>query len=150
MQRRDGRVGPKADKLRPVGNRQIEYDLKFLLAVLNWATKAREQGEPLLERNPLYGLPLPKEKNPSRPIWTDDEYTALAEAAPEIDWRLTVALVLAHETGHRVGAIRQLRWSDIDLERKLVTWQAQSDKARLEHTTPLTDAAVQALRLALR
>lgn len=150
VERREGRVGPKVDKLRPVGNRQIEYDLKFLLAVLNWATKAREQGEPLLERNPLHGLPLPREKNPKRPIWTDEEYTTLVSVATGIDWRLSVALVLAHETGHRIGAIRQLQWSDIDLDRKLVTWRAESDKAKLEHTTPLTDAAVQALRLALR
>ena len=28
-----------------------------------------------------------------------------------IGWRFHVALVLAHETGHRIGAIRKLRWT---------------------------------------
>lgn len=29
----------------------------------------------------------------------------------EVDWRFRAALVPAHETGHRIGAIHQLRWS---------------------------------------
>ena len=62
-QRRAGRVGPSG---RPVSNRTIERDLKFLLAVLNWAAKSRdEEGRLLLESNPLRGLKLPREKNPA-------------------------------------------------------------------------------------
>ena len=50
--RRAGRVGPSG---RPVSNRTIEYDLKFLLAVLNWAARSRdEEGRLLLES----GTPL--------------------------------------------------------------------------------------------
>ena len=61
-ERRAGRVGPSG---RPVSDRMIEYDLKFLLAVFNWAVKSRdERGRPLLGSNPLKGLKLPKEKNP--------------------------------------------------------------------------------------
>jgi integrase len=46
-------------------------------------------------------------------------------------------------TGHRAGSIRQLRWSDVDLGRRLVTWRAETDKIGYEHTTPLTrDAAM--------
>ncbi len=93
---------------------------------------------------------MPKEKNPERSVWTDEDYKALLSVAQGIDWRLSVALVLAHETGHRIGAIRQLRWSDIDLDRKVVTWRAESDKTGSEHTTPLTPAAAQAARAALR
>ena len=33
-----------------------------------------------------------------------------------VNWRFRVALVLAHETGHRIGAICKLRWTDIDFE----------------------------------
>ena len=90
--RRKGATGPSG---RAVGNRQIEYDLKFLVAVLNWATMAREDGEPLLERNPLSGLTLPKERSPHRPLLSDDEYSALLQIAEEADWRLRTALVLA-------------------------------------------------------
>lgn len=49
-----------------------------------------------------------------------------------------VALVVAHETGQRIGAIRTLRWSDIDLENDQVRWRAESEKTGYEHVTPLT------------
>jgi hypothetical protein len=40
-------------KRRRVGDRVIAYDLKWLLAVFNWATVAGNgQGGALLERNP--------------------------------------------------------------------------------------------------
>ena len=35
-ERRAGRIGPSG---RPVADRTVEYDLKFLIAVLNWAAK---------------------------------------------------------------------------------------------------------------
>ena len=112
--RRTGRVGPSG---RPVSDRTIEYDLKFLLAVLNWAARSRDEGgRLLLESNPLKGFKTPKQKNPARVLLTDAEYEALLEVSKEMDWRFRVALVIAHETGHRIGAIRQLRWSDIDME----------------------------------
>jgi integrase len=46
-------------------------------------------------------------------------------------------LVLAHETGHRIGAIRQLRWSDVDLKEKRILWRAENDKIGMEHSPPL-------------
>jgi len=81
---------------------------------------------------------------------TQAQYIALSEAAPEVDWRFALALVLVHETGHRIGAVRKLRWSDIDLGRLLVRWRAENDKIGFEHETPLTEAAVQALHQASR
>ena len=113
-ERRAGRIGPSG---RPVSDRTVEYDLKFLVAVLNWAARSRdEQGRPLLDRNPLKGFRKPTEKNPTRVVLGEDEYRALLKVASWVDWRFHVALVLAHETGHRIGAIRQLRWFDIDFE----------------------------------
>ena len=46
----------------------------------------------------------------------------------QVDWRFHVALVLAHETGHRIGAIRNLRWADIDFEGREVRWRAEHEK----------------------
>ena len=107
-ERRAGRIGPSG---RPVSDRTVEYDLKLLTAVLNWAAKSRdERGRLLLDRNPLRGLRTPTEKNPTRVVLTEEEYRALLEVSRKVDWRFHVALVLAHETGHRIGAIRQLRW----------------------------------------
>ena len=141
--RRSGKVGPSG---KPVSDRTIEYDLKFLLAVLNWAGKSRdEEGRLLLESNPLRGLKLPKEKNPNRVMLTEAEYEALLRVSLEVDWRLRVALVLAHETGHRIGAIRQLRWSDVDIEGRTIRWRGEHEKTGYEHRTPVTTEAVAAL-----
>ena len=62
--RRAGKVGPSG---KPVSDRTIEHDLKFLIAVLNWASKSRdERGKLFLASNPLRGLKAPTEKNPNR------------------------------------------------------------------------------------
>ena len=53
--------------------------------------------------------------------------------------------MVAHETGHRIGAIRQLRWSDVDLEGGVVRWRAEHDKSGYEHRTPVTAEALAAL-----
>ena len=91
--RRSGRVGPSG---KPVSDRTIERDLRFLLAVLNWAAKSRdEQGQLLLESNPLRGLKTPTEKNPTRVLLTELEYEALLEVSLEMDWRFRVASVIA-------------------------------------------------------
>ena len=83
-------------------------------------TRCPRRGRSLPESNPLRGLKTPKEKNPTRVLLTEPEYEDLLEVSLSMDWRFRVALVIAHETGHRIGAIRQLRWSDIDLEARVI------------------------------
>ena len=87
----------------------------------------------------------PREKNPTRVVLTEQEYEALLKVSRQVDWRFHVALVLTHETGHRIGAIRQLQWSDIDFEGEAVRWRAKHEKTGYEHTTPVTDEALAAL-----
>ena len=97
--RRAGRTGPSG---KPVSDRTVECDLKFLIAVLNWAARSRnEQGRLLLDSNPLRGLRTPTEKNPTWVVLAEDEYRALLKVSRKVDWRFHVVLVLAHETGQR-------------------------------------------------
>ncbi len=146
--RRAGRIGPSG---APVSDRTVERDLRFLLAVLNWAARSRdEEGRLLLDSNPLRGFKPPKEKNPTRIVLSDGEYRALLKVSRRLDWRFRVALVLAHETGHRIGAIRQLRWADVDLAGGVVRWRAEHEKNGYEHRTPITAEAVAALEEARR
>ena len=146
--RRAGRAGRSG---KPVGNRTIEWDLTFLMAVFNWAERSKdERGRLLLDRNPLKGLRKPREKNPARVVLTEDEYRALLKVSRQVGWRFLVALVLAHETGHRIGAIRKLRWTDIDFEGCEVRWRAEHEKTGYEHITPLTVEAIAALEEARR
>ena len=141
--RRAGKVGPSG---RSVSDRTIERDLRLLLAVLNWAARSRDEaGARLLDSNPLKGLRVPRDKNPTRVVLSQAEYDALLRVSAEIDWRFRVALVLAHETGHRIGAIRQLRWSDIDTEAGVIRWRAEHEKTGFEHRTPVTAEALDVL-----
>ncbi|MDE0359359.1 MAG: tyrosine-type recombinase/integrase [Gammaproteobacteria bacterium] len=141
------RAGKAGRSRRPVGNRTIQQDLKLLLAILNWAAKSRdEEGRLLLESNPLRGLRAPAEKNPTRVLLTDAEYQALLRVSEAMDWRFRVALVIAHETGHRIGAIRQLRWPDIDMEAGIIRWRAANEKTGYEHRTPVTAEALAVLQ----
>ena len=141
--RRAGKVGASG---KPVSDATIEHDLKFLIAVFNWAGKSKdEEGRLLLGSNPLKGLKTPTEKNPIRVVLAEEEYQALLGVSREVDWRFHVALVLAHETGHRIGAIRHLRWPDIDLEARAIRWRAEHEKTGYEHRTPMTAEAVAVL-----
>ena len=67
-----------------------------------------------------------------------------------MDAHFELALVLAHETGHRIGAIRQLRWSDVDLKEKRILWRAENDKIGMEHSPPLSAEAVRILEQSRR
>ena len=97
--------------------------------MLNWAVRSRdEDGRLLLDRNPLKGLRKPIEKNPNRVVLTEEESQALLGVSRQLDWRFHIALVLAHETGHRIGAICNLLWSDIDMEARIIRWRAENEK----------------------
>lgn len=119
--RRSGRLSPNQSNGRPVGDRIVEQDLRLLLAVFNWAAMAGDgRGGILLNRNPFKGYKVPKEKNPRRVVATQAEYEALLGIASLVDWRFRLSLVLAHETGHRIGAILNLWWTDIDFDSGLI------------------------------
>ena len=133
--------------LKPVRARVLEQDLKLLLAVLNWAELAREDGsEFLLARNPLRGLKVPKEESPRRPMFTAEQCVALRRAAAEHSPLAERFVLLALYTGHRSGAIRQLRWSDIDLDAGVIRWRAEVDKIGYAHENPLHSELVTFLK----
>jgi len=140
----DGRVGRVRGK--PVGDRVITQNLKFLNAVLNWAVVAGDgTGAYLLERNPLKGLPYPKQSTPRRPMLTDEQYRAMLAISRTLSPLFELALVVAHETGHRIGSVRLLRWSDVDIEHGKIRWRAENDKIAFEHETIVTPTVLDAL-----
>jgi hypothetical protein len=92
------RVTPKGSNQNGgVGNRQIEHDLRFLIAALHWRTKRPVGGgRRLLDANPLADLEkgvVPREPNPNRPILFHDQFLAMLAVAEEIDWRFELALI---------------------------------------------------------
>ena len=143
--RRRGDCRPGARRGQPLRARALQYDVAWLKAVLAWAV-----GAGVLDRNPLVGYTPPAETSPRRPIVTASEYEALLVLSDTIHPLFRQALIVVHETGHRIGAVRLLRWADIDLDRQLVQWRGENDKIGYEHETWLSAAAVEALQGARR
>ncbi|MDQ6770210.1 MAG: site-specific integrase [Gemmatimonadota bacterium] len=146
VERRSGYLAPKGPQGTPrkkkIGDRQVAYDLKLLLSIFNWATLAGDgKGGVLLDRNPCKGFPLPSEARPRRPRMPDDRYQRMVAVADAVHADFRLALVLAYETGHRLSSIRQLRWSDILWDRKMVCWRGETDKEGNHHLTPLSEGA---------
>ena len=137
----------KTDKVR---TRSVEVDLQLLQTMLRWAVTVRSRsGRRLLEHSPLAGVRRPREKNPKRPVATWERYQATRKAIQDMaanaksdpqrrQWlKLELALTLAEATGRRLGAIRQLRWDDVDLNRSTVRWRAETDKKGKEWVIPM-------------
>jgi integrase len=112
----------------------------------------------LLGQNPLAGVKRPREKNPKRPVATWERYLATRKVIENLaasaksdrsrrKWlRLELALILAEATGRRLGAIRQLRWDDVDLNRGTVRWRAETDKKGKEWVIPIPASLCEELR----
>lgn len=75
--------------------------------------------------------------SPRRPMFTPEQCVALRSAAVKHSQFAERAVMLAWFTGHRAGAIRQLRWSDVDLDTGSIRWRAETDKVGYEHRNPL-------------
>lgn len=148
----DGRV------TRIVRARSVEMDLVLLHAMLSWATTVRlPNGARLLDANPLAGVRRMREQNPVRPVasWERFQRTRAAmqrlaaDAGDDLErarWvKMELALVLAEATGRRLGSIRQLRWEDVDFERRTIRWRAEFDKKGVEWIVPVTVALAEEL-----
>lgn len=145
-ERREGRI-PGFGRVR---DRVIEYDLKFLIAVLAWAEGAEPDAAHHLARNPwsrerrkAQKMAMPQEKNPRRPSMTPELHEALVDHSP--NWRFEGVMEICRETMHRGNSVRQLRWEDIDLRSRTVRWRGEFDKNGLEIVAPLTGRAVEVL-----
>lgn len=110
-------------------------------------------GAKLLQQNPWDGSirrtqnwPRVKEQNPHRPAMDDWIRDGLTKHAAH--WQLALALVVQREQRRRNSAVRQLRWSDIDLEQQTVRWRPEHDKRGRGNVTPLSDRAAEALKKA--
>lgn len=158
--RRTGAINGRGEEVRQadrksVGDRTIEADLIWLRAVLNWGTKWRvEGGVYLLPENPARGYPMPREKNPKRPVATLERTEAIRAAAPQVMMRtvidgklvnapsyLSELIELAAGTGRRVSAILNLRYSDLRLSQGphgSILWPADTDKGGRETLVPIS------------
>jgi integrase len=153
----------------PVRARSPEADLVVLCAMLNWAVTVRVGGQRLLMSNPLAGVRRPREPNPHRPVATWDRFQSTRKAMRELQheaaeqrkagdqpvlsdreetrWiKMELALVLAEATGRRLSSIRQLRWEDVDFERRTIRWRAEFDKKGKDWIVPVPKSLIDELK----
>lgn len=131
----------------PVGDRSVEYDLKFMLAVLNWAV-----GATIIESSPWRAeirisqhWSTPREQNPKRPSMPDDLLEGLTRHAPS--WQFEAMLRLGRETGRRNASVRQLQWSDVDFANQRIHWRAETDKTGRHGVSTMLESVEEVLRV---
>jgi len=144
---------------KPVRQRSVQSDLSLLRQMLRWAcTVGTPNGGRWLERNPLDGIRLDRERNPSRQVATYERFEKVRQAirdltseagtdADRVRWlRLELAFVIVEATGRRRGSLVALRWEDIDLTRSSIRWRAEHDKTRAESVVPIPKPLLDELR----
>ena len=122
-------VGAVVKTLRRLGRFAVNY--------------RRPDGGFLLTVDPTRGLAIPKVSDPARPVATDDRTAALLEVAATVHPYLPSLIVIARDTGRRIGAIVRLRQSDWLPDAGTygsIRWRAESDKLGRTTTVPVTPA----------
>lgn len=102
----------KARKLEGAANGTINREVTFLKAVLQKAVKWK-----VIEKNSLDGLEMLPETNELNRYLTEGETLALIEACEP---HLKPMIITAVYTGMRWGAIRDLKWEEVDIENALI------------------------------
>ena len=106
-----------------------------LSAMFGWAI-----GEGLCEINPVDGTNKAEEGAPRDRVLTDAELAAIWKATPDSDYGRVVRLLML--TGQRRDEIASLRWSEIDIDGKLIMLPGERTKNHRPHTVPLSAAAL--------
>jgi len=140
----------------------VEEDLKWLKWVLSWGTKWQtKEGQYLMRESPVRGYDIPTEKNPMRPVATQDRYEAIRgvtdQVTMEIRWNgkreeqrsyLSEIFDIANGTGRRLSAVCSLRYEDLSLSDEpygSIRWPADTDKMGHESTVPISPSVRAAL-----
>lgn len=89
--------------------------------------------------------PLSKERSRER-VLTDDELGALWAACDADGYPFGDCMKLLILSGQRRAEVAEMRWSEIDLEKRLWTLPSQRAKNGRQHTVPITDAMLDVLR----
>ena len=158
--------GRTAKRPKPVRDRVVEIDCRWLRLVFGWAVRWRTGERYLMRENPLRGFEVPTEINPLRPVATLDRFEALRAVSDRVmveirngEKPLTVRsylselLDLAHGTGRRISAICALRYEDLRLNdgpHGSIRWPASTDKMGFESVVPMSPGARQAVNRVIR
>ena len=114
-----------------------------------------------MRESPVRGYDIPTEKNPMRPVATQDRYEAIRgvtdQVTMEIRWNgkreeqrsyLSEIFDIANGTGRRLSAVCSLTYGDLSLSDEpygSIRWPADTDKMGHESTVPISPSVRAAL-----
>lgn len=125
-------------KSAPVSANRALAHLKHLMG---WCV---ERG--MIDASPIAGMkPLSKERSRER-VLTDDELGALWAASGGEGYSFGDCMKLLMLSGQRRAEVAEMRWSELDLKKRLWTLPSQRAKNGKQHTVPITDAMLEVLR----
>lgn len=135
-----------------VKDRQVQYDLVYLIGVLNWGLGVKgPDGNHLLRSNPwgeevrrAQRWEMPKERNPRRVGMTDEVRELLIEHSPS--WQFELALWIQRYTRRRNSQIRRLLFGDLDMQNRRIRWRSETEKSKRANWTPMPEQVYAALR----
>ena len=134
--------GPLGKTSRPISSQTVRHEMILIGTVIKHAM--REWGLGLPQGNPIQFVKLPAQSKARDRRTTDQEFERLVSAArASKSLRLGDAIELAVETSMRRGELCNLRWSDIDLQRR--TAHCRMTKNGTSRNVALSPRAVEIL-----
>lgn len=125
-------------KTAPVSANRALAHLKHLM---NWCV---DRG--MIDASPIVGMkPLTKETSRER-VLTHDELRLLWAACDAEGYPFGDCMKLLILSGQRRAEVAEMRWSELDMERRLWTLPSSRAKNGKQHTVPITDDMLTVLR----
>lgn len=115
--------------------------LAHLKHLMNWCV---DRG--MLDASPLTGMKLPTKETPRERVLINDELQALWVACDADGYPFGDCMKLLILSGQRRTEVAEMKWSEIDLDKRLWTLPSARAKNGKQYTVPITDAMLTVLR----
>ncbi|SHG68623.1 tyrosine-type recombinase/integrase [Marivita hallyeonensis] len=129
------------DLIRKSAPTSANRALAHLKHLMGWCV---ERG--MIDANPIAGMKPPSKEKSRERVMTDDELGAMWTACDAEGYPFGDCMKLLILSGQRRAEVAEMRWSEIDLEKRLWTLPSQRAKNGRQHTVPITDAMLDVLR----
>ena len=131
----------KSERLQQVSPVSVNVELRTIRSALNLAVRWE-----VMERNPFFGLPLARVPYETPPYFTKADFQRLLDIVMDSWFRDVVIFTVV--TGLRRGEVINLKWNDVDFERRLILIHSQEGfrtKTGKSRFIPLNNVALQIL-----
>src|SRR5262249_35891783 len=113
--------------------------------LFNWALS-----RDIIPSSPCAGVKPPSAEHSRDRVLSDDELKCVLQAADKVGWPFGSVVKLLALTGQRRDEVGQMRWSEVDLEKRLWTLPRERMKANQLHEVALSAPAIDILKSAPR